>query len=252
MPFCHPPSPANTQVAASGSSQNLIVDEYGALWDYLQAVGPGGRPAVAGGGARHAVQPPVVCTLLWSLIPALFWLISCYLLPLPHTCTHIPLHRLSIPAATTIDVILDNSGMELYTDLVLADFLLAAGLAQHVRLHGKALPWFVSDVMTQDLDAMMGWVAGEVRGARGAVADALAGACALAPITRRACCAARPVRLSVLCSPRWPTPILPLDISTYCRPHPRTAWRPAGGRLGGSACVGCPLAGPLSLWALDL
>jgi hypothetical protein len=48
--------------------------------------------------------------------------------------------------------------MELYTDLVLADFLVASGLAPTVHLHGKALPWFVSDVLRGDLDAMLAWV----------------------------------------------------------------------------------------------
>ena len=49
-----------------------------------------------------------------------------------------------------VDVVLDNAGFELVTDLILADFLLAAGLATEVRFHGKSFPWFVSDVTARD------------------------------------------------------------------------------------------------------
>ncbi|CAL8317993.1 unnamed protein product [Boreogadus saida] len=49
-----------------------------------------------------------------------------------------------------VDIILDNAGFELTTDLVLADFLVASGLARTVRFHGKSMPWFVSDVTAQD------------------------------------------------------------------------------------------------------
>lgn len=49
-----------------------------------------------------------------------------------------------------VDVVLDNAGFELLTDLVLADFLLASGLANQVRFHGKRFPWFVSDVTGRD------------------------------------------------------------------------------------------------------
>ena len=53
--------------------------------------------------------------------------------------------------AGEIHIILDNSGFELLTDLVFASFLLAAGYAAKVVLHGKAMPWFVSDVNAHDL-----------------------------------------------------------------------------------------------------
>ena len=51
--------------------------------------------------------------------------------PLPHTCV---------------------TGVELYSDLCLADALLHYGLADEVVFHGKPFPWFVSDVTRDDFD----------------------------------------------------------------------------------------------------
>lgn len=53
-------------------------------------------------------------------------------------------------SAGRVDIVLDNAGFELVTDLILADFLVSSGLAREVRFHGKSLPWFVSDVTAQD------------------------------------------------------------------------------------------------------
>lgn len=50
-----------------------------------------------------------------------------------------------------IDLILDNAGFELVSDLTLADYLLGAGIAGGVQLHTKAHPTFVSDAMDQDV-----------------------------------------------------------------------------------------------------
>ena len=50
-----------------------------------------------------------------------------------------------------IDMVLDNSGIELLCDLLLADSLLAHELAQTVRLHVKGEPLFVSDAMPTDV-----------------------------------------------------------------------------------------------------
>jgi hypothetical protein len=47
------------------------------------------------------------------------------------------------------------AGLELFTDLVLADYLAATGFAGQLVLHGKALPWFVSDTLTHDLDYLI-------------------------------------------------------------------------------------------------
>ena len=51
-----------------------------------------------------------------------------------------------------IDVMCDNAGTELLTDLVLVDFLLRFEWAGQVTLHVKAHPTFVSDATLQDVD----------------------------------------------------------------------------------------------------
>lgn len=50
-----------------------------------------------------------------------------------------------------VDIVLDNSGIELLCDLVLADTLLSFGLAARVRLHAKGEPLFLSDAMPKDI-----------------------------------------------------------------------------------------------------
>lgn len=45
---------------------------------------------------------------------------------------------------------LDNAGFELVTDLCLAEILIAMGLVNMIHFHGKTMPWFVSDVTTDD------------------------------------------------------------------------------------------------------
>ena len=49
-----------------------------------------------------------------------------------------------------VHIILDNAGFELFVDLVLAGYLIESGLATRVVLEGKAMPWFVSDVIPTD------------------------------------------------------------------------------------------------------
>ena len=58
-----------------------------------------------------------------------------------------------------VDIVLDNAGFELYVDLVLAGYLLSAGLATQIVLHPKSIPWFVSDVLPADFAALLGALA---------------------------------------------------------------------------------------------
>ena len=51
----------------------------------------------------------------------------------------------------TIDIVMDNAGFELISDLCLSEFVVAANLATEVRLRVKCQPWFVSDTMERDI-----------------------------------------------------------------------------------------------------
>lgn len=52
-----------------------------------------------------------------------------------------------------VDIIVDNAGFELVTDLALADHLINSGVARTVTFQLKSHPTFVSDAMTNDLIA---------------------------------------------------------------------------------------------------
>ncbi|EGG05411.1 uncharacterized protein MELLADRAFT_107697 [Melampsora larici-populina 98AG31] len=55
-----------------------------------------------------------------------------------------------------IDIVLDNAGFELFTDLVLADwFISISPFATKVVFHPKDIPWFVSDVMEKDIKGLL-------------------------------------------------------------------------------------------------
>lgn len=51
-----------------------------------------------------------------------------------------------------IDIVNDNVGYELFTDLCLADFIIREKIAKTVRFHVKAMPWFISDVNVSDFN----------------------------------------------------------------------------------------------------
>lgn len=50
-----------------------------------------------------------------------------------------------------VDIVVDNAGFELVTDLALADHLVASGVAQVVTFQLKSHPTFVSDALEKDL-----------------------------------------------------------------------------------------------------
>ncbi|CDR43180.1 CYFA0S11e01156g1_1 [Cyberlindnera fabianii] len=58
-------------------------------------------------------------------------------------------------AIKSVDFVLDNSGFELYTDLIFALFLIDFGICQKVTLHTKDIPWMVSDVNIKDFGVVL-------------------------------------------------------------------------------------------------
>lgn len=62
-----------------------------------------------------------------------------------------PLLDRIITGISRIDVVLDNSGMELLTDLLLVKWLLDQGIVEIAVLHTKAYPTFVSDATNDDV-----------------------------------------------------------------------------------------------------
>ncbi|KAK6464099.1 hypothetical protein DFJ63DRAFT_60465 [Scheffersomyces coipomensis] len=59
--------------------------------------------------------------------------------------------HLKINKHKRIDIVLDNSGFELYSDLILALFLLDFKIVSTIVLHCKTIPWFVSDTRVVDV-----------------------------------------------------------------------------------------------------
>ncbi|XP_041985741.1 damage-control phosphatase ARMT1-like isoform X2 [Aricia agestis] len=55
-----------------------------------------------------------------------------------------------MPQTVALDIICDNSGYELFTDLCVAHYLIATNIVKKIRFHVKKLPWFVSDVTPRD------------------------------------------------------------------------------------------------------
>lgn len=63
-------------------------------------------------------------------------------------------HRLSISSAISgasqVDIVLDNSGEELFFDLLFVYWLLSKTTVSEIRLHFKMIPYFVSDALISD------------------------------------------------------------------------------------------------------
>jgi uncharacterized protein with ATP-grasp and redox domains len=53
-----------------------------------------------------------------------------------------------------VDFVLDNSGFEVFVDMIFVDWLLQSKLAGQVVFNCKTIPWFVSDVMPKDMPMM--------------------------------------------------------------------------------------------------
>ncbi|XP_035893235.1 damage-control phosphatase ARMT1-like [Anopheles stephensi] len=64
------------------------------------------------------------------------------------------------PASSIVEIINDNSGYELFTDLCLADFIVHHKLAPKVCFNVKAIPWYISDVTPKDMQWTLDTLAG--------------------------------------------------------------------------------------------
>ena len=57
--------------------------------------------------------------------------------------------------SSRMDIVLDNAGFELFTDILYATYLLESKLASEIVLHVKDFEWFVSDATTSDVDSLV-------------------------------------------------------------------------------------------------
>jgi hypothetical protein len=62
---------------------------------------------------------------------------------------------LSANVGGVVDIVLDNAGFELFTDMLYSLYLIDAGLAGSIRFHVKSMPWFVSDVNRHDIPILL-------------------------------------------------------------------------------------------------
>ncbi len=74
-----------------------------------------------------------------------------------------------------VDFIMDNAGLELVSDLVLADYLLTTGKAGTIHLHLKLHPTFVSDATTHDVLQTLAFLNGRPQNDIQALANRLTG-----------------------------------------------------------------------------
>ncbi|XP_017067056.2 damage-control phosphatase ARMT1 [Drosophila eugracilis] len=51
-----------------------------------------------------------------------------------------------------VDFICDNGGFEFFTDMLLLEYMVDNNLATQVRLHVKAIPWYISDATRKDVE----------------------------------------------------------------------------------------------------
>eukprot|EP01062_Namystynia_karyoxenos_P056943 TRINITY_DN47887_c0_g1_i1.p1 TRINITY_DN47887_c0_g1~~TRINITY_DN47887_c0_g1_i1.p1 ORF type:complete len:446 (+),score=145.08 TRINITY_DN47887_c0_g1_i1:70-1338(+) len=62
--------------------------------------------------------------------------------------------------ARRVDIVADNYGFEIFSDLVLVVFLLQERLVDRADLHLKKWPYFVSDATVADVRRLIGWLRG--------------------------------------------------------------------------------------------
>ncbi|KAH8325657.1 hypothetical protein KR067_003373, partial [Drosophila pandora] len=55
-------------------------------------------------------------------------------------------------SSNIVDFICDNGGFEFFTDMLFLEYLIENDLASQVRLHVKAIPWYISDLMAKDIE----------------------------------------------------------------------------------------------------
>ncbi|PVU87913.1 hypothetical protein BB559_005824 [Furculomyces boomerangus] len=56
----------------------------------------------------------------------------------------------ALTGSDSIAIVLDNSGFELFSDLLLAHWIIKMGYAKQIVFHAKSIPWYVSDVTPND------------------------------------------------------------------------------------------------------